>query len=74
MLSVCVCVPGEVHGGISLRLVGSQGIVDVLQVLLIREFWDSTGQHLDTFNHLLSTEIMCWSKPTHTHIRAVKQT
>lgn len=43
---VCVCVPGEVHGCISLRFVRSQCVVDVPQVVYIREFRYSTGQHL----------------------------
>ena len=43
---VCVCVPGKVHGGVGLRLVRSQCIIDVLQIVQIRKFRDPTGQHL----------------------------
>lgn len=44
-------LPGEVHGGVSLRLVRSQCIIDILQVIEVGELRDPTGQHLDTHAH-----------------------
>lgn len=44
-------LPGEVHGGVSLRLVRSQCIIDILQVIEVGELRDPTGQHLDTQTH-----------------------
>lgn len=40
---VCVRVPGEVHGGVRLRLMRPQCVVDVLQVFKIRKFRYPTG-------------------------------
>lgn len=39
-------LPGEVGGGIGIRVLWPQGIIDVLEVLQVGELRDATGQHL----------------------------
>lgn len=41
-----LCLPGEVHGGFRLGLVRPQGIIDILQILQIRQLRNAAGQHL----------------------------
>lgn len=53
-------LPGEVHGGVSLRLVRSQRIIDILQVIEVGELRDPTGQHLETHTH---TRLTSWLVP-----------
>lgn len=69
LVCVCVYIPGEVHSGISLRLMWSESVVDVLKILEIREFRDPTGQHLrahiyrrctiKAFRHSMFCACMC---------------